>query len=390
MGRKLERKIDVSVVLILCFITPMFAMDPQEHPVLLYSFAVLLIVTFIIRNFVVYIDLRTRAGGLVLWGQLLLAAVMTLVDQSFISQIFLLFLIGEAAFHRKKLYSCVYTLTAYLTFVVGRFAVFSVPAAQIWEIVIPKSLEFICFFAISYLAKYIAVQKHRLSNAHERMKQASIQLEETTMLKERTRISREIHDTIGHSLTTAIMGIEAGRRLLKQDEKKAEKLLGDMKQQLQTGLNEVRKSVRTLSAPYEPDNFTKHLTDLIEDTRDRTGVRIAYEIEKLDDKLNADQAITIVRALQEGLANGLRHGKSTDFQFTLEQHTGRITFHLVDNGRGFTVNRTAPGFGLMGMEERVRQLNGEFQINSIPGKGTAIAFSFPLTEGKDRIQAGAG
>ncbi|WP_053217174.1 sensor histidine kinase [Virgibacillus senegalensis] len=390
MGRKLERKIDIGVVVMLCLITPLFAMDPQEHPVTLYSLAALLIFSFILRNFVVYIDLRTRVGSLVLWGQLSLAAVMTLVDQSFISQIFLLFLIGEAAFHRTMLHSCVYTVAAYLSFVVGRFAVFDFPAEQIWEIVIPKSLEFICFFAISYLAKYIAAQKQQLSNAHERMKQASIQLEETTMLKERTRISREIHDTIGHSLTTAIMGIEAGKRLLKQDEKKAEKMLVDIKQQLQIGLNEVRKSVRTLSEPYAPADFTKHLADLMEDTIDRTGVGIAYEIDNLDDKLNGDQAITVVRALQEGLANGLRHGNSTQFQFTLEQHADSVFFHLVDNGRGFTVDRTAPGFGLMGMEARVRQLNGAFQIDSAPGDGATITFSFPLTEGKERIKAGAG
>ncbi|WP_153464529.1 sensor histidine kinase [Sediminibacillus terrae] len=390
MGRKLEWKIDLGIVLLLCFITPLFAMDPQAHPVLLYSLAALLIFSFIFRNFFVYIDLRTKAGGAILWSQLSLASAMTVIDQSFISQIFLLFLVGEAAFYRRKYDSFAYAAIAYLSFVVGRFVVFDLPAEDIWGIVIPKSLDFICFYGISYLAKYIAIQKRQLSKAHNRMKQASIQLEETTLLKERTKISREIHDTIGHSFTTAIMGIEASRRVWKQDQQKAGKLLGDIKQQLQAGLDDVRKSVRMLSDPYTPENVTEKLIDLIENTKDRTGVIIVYDIEKLDGKLNPDQTLVVHRALQEGLANGLRHGRSTQFRFNLKLHAERVAFHLADNGSGFSVKRTTPGFGLMGMEERVRQLEGEFQIESEPAKGTVITFSFPVDANEtEKLQAGA-
>ncbi|MDY7042632.1 sensor histidine kinase [Virgibacillus salarius] len=376
MSQSFEKKLDLIIIIGLIITLPLLSLDQQEHFLQIYLFTILFIITYIIRNFIFHVDLHSLKGGIILFIQLFIALAINIYDNSFISEIYLLVLVGEAAMHRTKQFSIPFSFLAYTFFVIGRFI--NYPSFESLHFIIPKSLEFVSFFALSYLAKIIVNQKQQLAKAYESIKKAALSLEENTLFAERTRISREIHDTIGHTLTTTIMGVKASNKLIDHDKKKAKQLLNDIQIQLQNGLNDVRKSVKLLNNQQSFIEFLPSITSLLEDTIDQTGITIDYHIDAPNLHISPKQELVIYRALQEGLTNGIRHGPSTHFEFLLYKEDSNTIFKLIDNGRGFDIKQATLGFGLISMQERVRELKGEWLITSLPNNGgTELMISLP-------------
>jgi signal transduction histidine kinase len=198
-----------------------------------------------------------------------------------------------------------------------------------------------------------------------------------TILKERNRIAREIHDTVGHTLTTVLVEIEAGERLVVVNPELSVEKIKLAKGQVRKGLNDIRTSVRMLQSGKEILDFETSLKLLIEETTKYGEVFIKYNIEKLPE-LSEDIKTTIYRALQEGLTNGIKHGKSTAFVFRLNFENGNLKFLLQDNGIG--TDKIINSFGLMVMEERTRELGGIFNLTSKSGEGFEINISIPVGE----------
>ena len=202
-------------------------------------------------------------------------------------------------------------------------------------------------------------------------------MEEITVLRERNRIAREIHDTVGHTLTTVLLELEAGERLIPIEPAAATTKLKLAKGQIRKGLNDIRNSVEMLKSGKEMMDFISAVKLLIHETMLHGDIYIKYLIGELP-PLTPQQEKTMYHALQEGLTNGIRHGKSTAFLFNLAQSGDWIEFSLQDNGVGS--QQIVPGFGLTTMKERVKDLGGIFNIHSIPGEGCLIRVSLPLSE----------
>jgi len=97
------------------------------------------------------------------------------------------------------------------------------------------------------------------------------------------------------------------------------------------------------------------------------------------DGLPDDHKTCIYRLAQEALNNAARHASARSLQVTVNRTGGRVLFSVLDDGAGFD-KRTDRGFGLLGMEERVRRLGGKLRIETSPGRGTAIVAELPLAE----------
>jgi len=250
-------------------------------------------------------------------------------------------------------------------------------------------LLFSVVFLLIYITRYAINQNVRLQSAmgqlklrtkqvedmNARLRSASEELEEVTILKERNRIAREIHDTVGHTLTTVLLEMEAGELLLSRDPALAVEKIHLAKGQVRKGLNDIRKSVGVLKEGHDILAFVPSLEALIQDTMKHAAVYIRHDISIASD-LTPEQQKTVYRALQEGLTNGIRHGKSTAFVFILKEQNGKIRFTLQDNGCGF--EKLTPGFGLSAMEERVREVSGTLSVKSSAGQGCTIEISFPV------------
>jgi signal transduction histidine kinase len=223
----------------------------------------------------------------------------------------------------------------------------------------------------------LQIKTKELENTNQKLKETTMELEDLTVLRERNRIAREIHDTVGHTLTTVLLELEAGKRLIPLDPATAAVKVNLAKTQVRKGLNDLRKSVETLKSGDEMLDLIPAVKLLIHETMLHGDIHIKYTISNLP-PLPLLQKKTLFRALQEGLTNGIRHGKSTAFVFNLECNGKLIEFFLQDNGTG--AEQIVPGFGLSTMNERVKELGGIFSIHTKPGEGCLIRVSLPLKE----------
>ena len=218
--------------------------------------------------------------------------------------------------------------------------------------------------------------KERTAELAEFQKETAEALMEQSRLQERNRIAREIHDTVGHTLTSVLIQIEAGKRLLAKSSDLALEKLELSLNQVRKGLNEVRKSVRLLGESGSQDEML-HIEEFLQEIMKNTGISVKYHISE-ELKLNPAQRHVIYRALQEGITNGVRHGGSRSFKFSITENNDALKFILKDFGKG--TNEVRFGFGLKSMQERVRELDGALEVRSQAGEGWSIIITVPLSK----------
>lgn len=250
---------------------------------------------------------------------------------------------------------------------------------------------FILVYSIMCLAKYeinqrrkiskmmyeLKIKSKQLEDAYIKLRDSSSNIEEITILKERNRIAREIHDTMGHTLTSVLMELEAGERLLKTDKAAGAEKIGLAKGQIRKGLNDIRESVGVLKKGQNVVDFPASLKLLMDETAGHGDIFIRYEISDLP-PLSEFQEKAVFRALQEGLTNGIKHGNSSAFTFLLYYDSGQIRFHLQDNGTG--CDKVVCGFGLSAMEQRIREVGGILLITSSWQEGFGIDITIPVSK----------
>lgn len=213
----------------------------------------------------------------------------------------------------------------------------------------------------------------RTSSLEQSMHETAVALAEVSIYEERNRIAQEIHDIVGHTLTSTILQIEAGRRLFFKDAEAASERLKEAQELVRHSLNEIRGAVHMLKEDKHAD-FLPILRQLIRDTERNTGVVIHAAIYE-PPELSQAQKKTIYHALQEGLTNGIRHGGSTEFHFSLRTVGSNIEFKLKDQGQG--AEQPKMGFGLKAMKDRVEQLGGSLAVNMKLNQGCEIVINLP-------------
>ncbi|MFD0692624.1 ATP-binding protein [Paenibacillus sp. GCM10027628] len=198
-------------------------------------------------------------------------------------------------------------------------------------------------------------------------------LGEVAIWEERNRIAQDIHDILGHKLTGTIVQIEAAKRLMSKSPDTALQKLELAQETVRKGLDDIRVAVRMMKDDIGKE-LSSSLIELIEETTEMTGVTIEYDIGELPD-LDAMQKKVIYHALQEGLTNGIKHGKSSLFFFKLEFESDWVSFLLVDDGVSYT--ESPLGFGLTAMKEKVQHLGGTIRIGPASSGGCELGIMMP-------------
>ena len=197
----------------------------------------------------------------------------------------------------------------------------------------------------------------QLHKANDRLRENAIELERLAEIRERNRVAREIHDTLGHTLTGIIMGSEAVLAIFETAPKEAKKRVAVIAQTAREGLNDVRSSMKAL----RPDALEKHslqeaLESLISNFRLTTSVEIRFRQDAGPLLFASDEEDALYRIIQEGMTNAVRHGHATEIEVQVTREGDLLTVNLRDNGLGSS--EWAPGFGLRHMEERLGLLGG--------------------------------
>ena len=225
-------------------------------------------------------------------------------------------------------------------------------------------------FAMVYLIFYM-LKRQLITN--KLLKEQSLKLEEVAILRERSRITGEIHDTVGHTLTSAAIAIEAGEKLLDMNPVAAREKLILAREQVQKGLLDIRQSVRTIQAGVEKA-FTPAVHELAMDIGRRTGLHITDIVEVHTPLLPIQQNV-LMSAIKECATNSLKHGHATQADLLIQEYKGTVTFTYTDNGEGS--NNIQYGFGLSNMLRQAASIGGTLSAQSGKGEGFMVSIVLP-------------
>ncbi|WP_188455144.1 sensor histidine kinase [Virgibacillus oceani] len=340
------------------------------------SFILLQIIRYSILP-IASIPMKSTAAAIILSIQFLLAFAIQIIDGSFVPQINFFILLAEAAFYYRLAISVPFTFLCYAAFALGVYINLDFPPFDVVSFVIPRMLEYWLIFGFSYMARRSQQQSQELEMAYQHLQIINTELEEKTLIEERVRLSREIHDTVGHTLTTTLVGLESSKQLHANGQiDKALDKLDIVQEQVKRSLRDIRKSSRTLHDNPLFINFKNRLEDLLKSTSQQSDITITKNISDIQ-KLRPDQELAIYRSLQEGLTNGIKHGKATQFHFSLKELDGRILFKLSDDGTT-AAKEMEYGFGLTAMNERITAIGGRMEIWTEPENGCSLSISIPI------------
>jgi signal transduction histidine kinase len=215
-----------------------------------------------------------------------------------------------------------------------------------------------------------------LSQANQQLRFYAVQAEELATVRERNRLAREIHDSLGHYLTTVNMQLEAARAVMECDPAKAMDALQKAQALTREGLADVRRSVASLRAsPAAERPLPDALAELAADSCS-SGLPTELTITGTPRDLTPAAQLTLFRAAQEGLTNVRRHAQARRADLVLDfAMPGVVRLTLRDDGKGAVP--AEGGFGLLGIRERVHLLAGEVVITTSPGTGFTLEITLP-------------
>jgi PAS domain S-box-containing protein len=199
--------------------------------------------------------------------------------------------------------------------------------------------------------------------------------------EERRRVAREIHDELGQALTILKMDLAWLQSKAGKDQngtrKKIKSMIGDVDQTIES----MRKIVTELRPSILDElGLTAAIEWQVAQIQERTGIRGFFKASRDDFKFSKDVTAAIFRIVQEGLTNVVRHAGANEVRVNLASTDGHVQISIADNGKGITRPQIndRKSFGIVGMRERVHRIGGEFNIFSVPGKGTRLEISIPL------------
>jgi len=202
--------------------------------------------------------------------------------------------------------------------------------------------------------------------------------------EERKHISRELHDEVGQALTAISMNLAALKASVGQPDPPVRQQLSGAQRLLQQTMETVHGFARELRPTMLDElGLLPALRSYLQGFSTRTGLTVRFRGTVLAEALNPDQKTVLYRVAQESLTNVLKHARASRVTVAIRKANNAICMEVADNGRSFQPgpehsNHSKKRLGLLGMEERIRLVNGRFLIKAEPGRGTTIRATIPL------------
>jgi len=202
-------------------------------------------------------------------------------------------------------------------------------------------------------------------------------IEELTLLKERNRISREIHDSVGHTLSTAMIQLSAMEAIAEKEDSSMKDMVGNLRAFISESFQDVKRAVRELK-PDEYDNYQGilRIQEVCKNFERMSGVQVKVIISKSDWNLSTKQINHLYRMTQEVLSNSLKHGKATMVKVIMNFAEDEFVISFNDNGVG-TDKIVESGLGLRSIRERAEEIDGLVDMKSSEGNGFFVKVIVP-------------
>jgi signal transduction histidine kinase len=213
-------------------------------------------------------------------------------------------------------------------------------------------------------------------------KEAEVQFKAT--LTERTRLARELHDTIEQTMTGITLQLNTINKLFEQDPGTATHHLGLIRNMVRRSRVDLRRTIWDLrSREQEQFDLCKALLLGANQIAEHAGIRVEIETRGSIRPLPEVVEDTLLRISQEAITNTVKHSGASSVKIDLDFSDQNIVLEIKDNGNGFTPGNCAgPNeghFGILGMAERAKRVDGQISIASQPGQGTVVRVELPIT-----------
>lgn len=228
----------------------------------------------------------------------------------------------------------------------------------------------------------LRISEEELKESKEELENCLESIEEITLLKERNRISREIHDSVGHALTTAMIQLSAMETIGKTESKVLSEMAGNLREFINESFQDVKRAVRELK-PDEYDNVQGpiRIQEVCKNFERLTGVKVKVTLSKGEWNLSTKQVSNLLRITQEILSNSLRHGKANMVNVIMNFDKDDFVISFKDNGAG-TEKIEEKGVGLKSIRERISELNGTVFFKSKINEGFFTKIIIPREKEK--------
>lgn len=213
-------------------------------------------------------------------------------------------------------------------------------------------------------------------------REAEVQFKAT--LAERTRLARELHDTIEQTMTAITLQLNTINKLFEHDPKTATPHLGLIRNMVRRSRVDLRRTIWDLrSRELEQFDLCKALSIGANQIAEDAGIRVEVQTRGNLRPLPEVVEDTLLRISQEAITNTVKHSSASCVKIDLNFSDQNIVLEITDNGNGFTPENCAgPNdghFGILGMVERAKRVDGQVSITSQPGQGTVVRVELPIT-----------
>jgi signal transduction histidine kinase len=215
-----------------------------------------------------------------------------------------------------------------------------------------------------------------LAHTHKALQEASVYAVRYVGLTERMRVARDMHDGIGHHLTTLIVQLQALEMMLPEDAQRAADTIPTLLKNAREAMSEVRQAVRN-SQEDESGLGVVALRGLVSQCEEHTRFAISFQQgEDLSD-WPIEVSLVLYRVLQEALTNAVRHAQASAVEVKVWEQEHRIMLTVADNGCYSTSVGLVPGFGIKSMLERCQALGGSCMLAQNKESGLKLLVELP-------------
>ena len=231
-----------------------------------------------------------------------------------------------------------------------------------------STIETVDGILTSYTIRDITERKHLEERARR-----------STILEERSRMARDVHDTIAQGFTGIVLNLEAAEEASVDLPEEVRHRITRARDVARQNLEEMRRSVLKLSTSCAArGDLAGAIRESVDGVRSSTGVRLEFSVRGAPKHLDAGFEENLLRIAQQALDNALQHAQAKGIRIELVFGERAIRLQIGDDGRGFVISQPRRGMGINGMCERAEEIGGMCEIRSQPGEGTRITVTVPL------------
>lgn len=300
---------------------------------------------------------------------ILLAIVHIVIGNLYVYQLFILFIpfnIYEIAdyYLEKRAFGLI----------LAAVPVFFIDRAIAANFLIISGLSYVIYaMAKSYSERYMSLETQadkmrkdmqRLTKSFNENKEFLRQSEYTFKLEERNRLSQEIHDKIGHSMTGALIQMEAAKSLMDIDKEKAKELLTNSINISKDGIEEIRLTLKNLKPPKEQLGINR-LKLIIDEFMEKSRIKTSLSYKGDIDRISYIQWKIILENISEAFTNSMKYSEAANISVKVEVLNKYIKAEVKDNGKGERLIKK--GLGIIGMEERTAAVDGKIIVDGSNG-----------------------